>query len=328
MYTGDSLSGWWLLWKNINPFASKVRIPNISDIQSQLAYLSCEKMLLEIKRQKYCRYMSPPVKQYGTLEFGSFDAIFQTGYDYGMKEIEKWKREKGNPTPAYLPEGTVATPFHSSPPSPAPELLADGEEERDVLLDSVQLPITEVVEMGGENVLGTSTPLTNSVTINNSSSSSSPSQSTSSSSSSSSNSFSNNIPLVIPSQKRLSLNPQRLASAPSSTSSSSLKQNKNVNNTNSDSNLIPPLSLSVTDEEFATELQNQLRASSHKPVTKQSTSKLGSVSVVSLPKSISALPISPRSQQQQQQQQQAEEGKKLKESSAMLLSRHRRKYSM
>ena len=42
---GDSLSGWWLLWKRWNPFTSQVKVPSLPDIQSRLAYVSCVRQL-------------------------------------------------------------------------------------------------------------------------------------------------------------------------------------------------------------------------------------------------------------------------------------------
>ncbi|XP_025833574.1 neuropathy target esterase sws [Agrilus planipennis] len=42
---GDDLSGWWLLWKRWNPFTSNVKVPNLPDIQSRLAYVSCVRQL-------------------------------------------------------------------------------------------------------------------------------------------------------------------------------------------------------------------------------------------------------------------------------------------
>lgn len=42
---GDSLSGWWLLYKKWNPFSSQVKVPNLPDIQSRLAYVSCVRQL-------------------------------------------------------------------------------------------------------------------------------------------------------------------------------------------------------------------------------------------------------------------------------------------
>lgn len=42
---GDDLSGWWLLWKRWNPFTSNVKVPNLPDIQSRLAYVCCVRQL-------------------------------------------------------------------------------------------------------------------------------------------------------------------------------------------------------------------------------------------------------------------------------------------
>lgn len=93
---GDSLSGWWLLWKKWNPFASPVKVPNLPDIQSRLAYVSCVRQLevclsyeflrlnilfngfirlQEVKKSDYCEYIRPPIDKYKTLQFGSFDEI-------------------------------------------------------------------------------------------------------------------------------------------------------------------------------------------------------------------------------------------------------------
>lgn len=46
---GDSLSGFWLLWKKFNPFTSSVKVPSLPDIQSRLAYVSCVRQLEVIK---------------------------------------------------------------------------------------------------------------------------------------------------------------------------------------------------------------------------------------------------------------------------------------
>lgn len=42
---GDHLSGWWLLYKRWNPFSSPVKVPNLPDIQTRLAYVSCVRQL-------------------------------------------------------------------------------------------------------------------------------------------------------------------------------------------------------------------------------------------------------------------------------------------
>lgn len=41
---GDDLSGWWLILKRL-PFTSPVKVPNLPDIQSRLAYVSCVRQL-------------------------------------------------------------------------------------------------------------------------------------------------------------------------------------------------------------------------------------------------------------------------------------------
>lgn len=41
---GDCLSGWWLLWKRL-PFTTPVKVPNLPEIQSRLAYVSCVRQL-------------------------------------------------------------------------------------------------------------------------------------------------------------------------------------------------------------------------------------------------------------------------------------------
>uniref|UniRef100_A0A1B6E580 Neuropathy target esterase sws n=1 Tax=Clastoptera arizonana TaxID=38151 RepID=A0A1B6E580_9HEMI len=80
---GDCLSGWWLLWKRYNPFSTPVRVPNLHDIQSRLAYVSCVRQLEEVKSSDYCEYIRPPIDKFKTLQFGSFDEIKDVGYNHG-----------------------------------------------------------------------------------------------------------------------------------------------------------------------------------------------------------------------------------------------------
>ncbi|XP_054162563.1 neuropathy target esterase sws-like [Oppia nitens] len=80
---GDTLNGWWLLWKRWNPFSKPVRVPNLPEIQSRLAYVSCVKLLEEVKQSDYCTYIRPPIDKYKTLQFGSFDEIMEVGLNHG-----------------------------------------------------------------------------------------------------------------------------------------------------------------------------------------------------------------------------------------------------
>lgn len=81
---GDTLSGWWLLWNRWNPFCQTIRVPSLPEIQSRLAYVSCVRQLEEVKRSDYCTYIRPPIDQFKTLQFGSFDQILQVGYQHGI----------------------------------------------------------------------------------------------------------------------------------------------------------------------------------------------------------------------------------------------------
>ncbi|MGH0171918.1 UNVERIFIED_CONTAM: hypothetical protein FKN15_062138 [Acipenser sinensis] len=73
---GDSLSGWWLLWKRINPWAEKVKVPDMAEIQSRLAYVSCVRQLEVVKNSAYCEYIRPPIDHFKTMDFGKFDEIY------------------------------------------------------------------------------------------------------------------------------------------------------------------------------------------------------------------------------------------------------------
>ncbi|XP_074028939.1 patatin like phospholipase domain containing sws isoform X1 [Leptinotarsa decemlineata] len=85
---GDDLSGWWLLWKRWYPFTETVKVPNLPDIQSRLAYVSCVRQLEEVKNSDYCEYIRPPIDKYRTLQFGSFDEIREVGYLHGKAYFE------------------------------------------------------------------------------------------------------------------------------------------------------------------------------------------------------------------------------------------------
>ncbi|KAL1400961.1 hypothetical protein pipiens_007005 [Culex pipiens pipiens] len=85
---GDDLSGWWLLYKRWNPFTSPVKVPNLPDIQSRLAYVSCVRQLEEVKKSDYCEYIRPPIDTYKTLAFGSFDEIKNVGFEHGKAFFE------------------------------------------------------------------------------------------------------------------------------------------------------------------------------------------------------------------------------------------------
>uniref|UniRef100_A0AAY4F0F1 lysophospholipase n=1 Tax=Denticeps clupeoides TaxID=299321 RepID=A0AAY4F0F1_9TELE len=89
---GDSLSGFWLLWKRINPWAEKVKVPDMAEIQSRLAYVSCVRQLEVVKKSAYCEYIRPPIDRFKTMDFGKFDEIYDVGYQHGKLLFTGWAR--------------------------------------------------------------------------------------------------------------------------------------------------------------------------------------------------------------------------------------------
>ncbi|XP_077571696.1 patatin-like phospholipase domain-containing protein 7 [Stigmatopora nigra] len=89
---GDSLNGWWLLWNRFNPLAEKVKVLNMAEIQTRLAYVCCVRQLELVKGCDYCEYIRPPIDRYGTLEFGKFDEIAEVGYQHGKTLFGVWQR--------------------------------------------------------------------------------------------------------------------------------------------------------------------------------------------------------------------------------------------
>ncbi|XP_023241742.1 neuropathy target esterase sws-like [Centruroides sculpturatus] len=94
---GDTLSGWWLLWKRVNRWTSPIKVPNFQEIQSRLAYVCCSRQLEQVKQSDYCTYLRPPIDKYATLQFKSFDEIMEVGYNYGKNYFNENKAKHHGP---------------------------------------------------------------------------------------------------------------------------------------------------------------------------------------------------------------------------------------
>ncbi|KAF8899205.1 hypothetical protein BD779DRAFT_1607721 [Infundibulicybe gibba] len=90
---GDSISGWWLLINRWNPFSNARHVPAITEIQSRLAYVSSVKTLEDAKVAKGCLYISMPVQEYGTLQFGKFEEIQRKGYEASLDILKRLGEE-------------------------------------------------------------------------------------------------------------------------------------------------------------------------------------------------------------------------------------------
>ncbi|XP_062514958.1 patatin-like phospholipase domain-containing protein 6 isoform X2 [Corticium candelabrum] len=87
---GDTLSGWWLLFKRWNIWSSPIKVPDMAEIQSRLAYVSGNRQLEEVKAMTDCFYMRPPIDKYKTLAFAQYDDIEAVGYHHGKAIISGW----------------------------------------------------------------------------------------------------------------------------------------------------------------------------------------------------------------------------------------------
>ncbi|TPP58576.1 Patatin phospholipase domain-containing protein 7 [Fasciola gigantica] len=91
---GDYLSGWSLLYHRFfGSSSSPLRVPNLTEIQSRLAYISCVRQLAKVKESGICHYMRPPIDGYMTLQFSAFDEILTVGYDYAKNLLRGWHEE-------------------------------------------------------------------------------------------------------------------------------------------------------------------------------------------------------------------------------------------
>jgi lysophospholipid hydrolase len=87
---GTTLSGWWLLWNKLNPFAKTVSVPSMGDVSAALAYVSSEQHKERMKAECIDLYLRPPVLDYGTLQFEKSEEIIKVGYDYALPRVKAW----------------------------------------------------------------------------------------------------------------------------------------------------------------------------------------------------------------------------------------------
>ncbi|KAK4193864.1 lysophospholipase NTE1 [Podospora australis] len=86
---GDYLSGFWAFYNRWNPFSRYANPPTLAEIQARLAYVSSVGALEMAKTMPGCFYMRPPIDDYGTLDFGKFNEIYDLGYAYGREFLQK-----------------------------------------------------------------------------------------------------------------------------------------------------------------------------------------------------------------------------------------------
>lgn len=108
---GSSLSGWWLLWNKINPFAKTVIVPSMGDVSAALAYVSSEQHKDRMKAECIDLYLRPPVNDYGTLQFDKMEEIINVGYKYALPRIQAWAKR----VLVTEPEADIVEPSATAP---------------------------------------------------------------------------------------------------------------------------------------------------------------------------------------------------------------------
>lgn len=116
----ESLSGWWLLIRRLNPWSSAYQIPTMTDIQSRLTYVSSVKTLEDAKATPGVLYMRMPVTEFTTLGFGRFEEILKKGYETAkemLKDLDaKGKLPTGLDDGTNRPDSIIGIPGHNKSP--------------------------------------------------------------------------------------------------------------------------------------------------------------------------------------------------------------------
>jgi predicted acylesterase/phospholipase RssA len=94
-WEGDSLSGWGVLWRRLNPFGDRLRVPNIAMIllrAGEIAGVAAQREMLDTAGLLYWRI---PVDRFGLLDFRSARAIVEEGYRVAKERIISWQASEG-----------------------------------------------------------------------------------------------------------------------------------------------------------------------------------------------------------------------------------------
>jgi len=87
----QSPSGWWLLWRKLNPFMKTIALPNIVAILHRAGELGSVYGRQKLIDQKIAdRYIQPPVGHITITDFGGVLEARQIGYDHCKADLESW----------------------------------------------------------------------------------------------------------------------------------------------------------------------------------------------------------------------------------------------
>lgn len=87
----QSPSGWWLLWKRMNPFASKVELPNIVSIMHRAGEVGSVYGRQQLIDQQLADiYLQPPVDEISIADFKMVDKAAEIGYEGCKEQLAEW----------------------------------------------------------------------------------------------------------------------------------------------------------------------------------------------------------------------------------------------
>ena len=87
----QSPSGWWLLWRKLNPFTEKVAMPNIVAILHRAGELGSVYGRQKLIDQRIAdRYIQPPVDHINIADFGGIAEARQIGYNFCKRKLKTW----------------------------------------------------------------------------------------------------------------------------------------------------------------------------------------------------------------------------------------------
>ena len=87
----QSPSGWWLLWKKLNPFTKTIALPNIVSILHRAGELGSVYGRQKLIDQRIAdRYIQPPVDHIKIADFGGVAEARQIGYDFCKAKLKSW----------------------------------------------------------------------------------------------------------------------------------------------------------------------------------------------------------------------------------------------
>jgi predicted acylesterase/phospholipase RssA len=83
-----TVSGWKLLWQQLNPFAESPDIPNILNTLYRTITVGGIRAIDSAKsRADFC--FEPPVSRFGVFEWSSIDRVIDVGYRYALRKLDE-----------------------------------------------------------------------------------------------------------------------------------------------------------------------------------------------------------------------------------------------